>query len=153
MVPNRIDAELVAAARTEVFAALQTIRDRLAFLLDLTPEDRRTIPKFNDDQGFVRRALEVAEQNPDILRRSFSTEAMRRDVELSDALDPIRLALNQLAELVDDTHMAARSDAFIAALAVLDAVKDAGGPGLDATREELQRRFRRPKGEPPAPEA
>ena len=78
------------------------------------------------------KALEVATQNPDFLPRSVDLEEMRKDVQLFEAMYPIVVALTQLQELVDDTCLAAGSEAYAAALQVYSYAKASGqGSGLD----------------------
>ena len=56
MPENRVSAQLGEAERQAVFAAIQTIRQKLPFLLDLTPEERHALPKFGDkSRGRERR--------------------------------------------------------------------------------------------------
>ena len=154
MPDNRIDASLSAADRDAALAAVNTIREKLPFLLDLSPEERHALPKMGDRSlAFVNKALEVATQNPDFLPRSFDLEAMRRDVELLAALRPIVLALTQLRELVDDSALQVGSEAYVAALAVYQYARASGGSAaLDGALDDLGRRFARKAGAPPAPE-
>jgi hypothetical protein len=44
MQETRISAQLGEAERQAVFAAIETIRRHLPFLIDLTPEERHTLP-------------------------------------------------------------------------------------------------------------
>lgn len=153
MAENRVSAQLGEAERQAVFAAVQTIRQKLPFLIDLTPEERRALPRFGDkSRGFVEQALQVAEQNPDILPRSFDVEEMRKDVELYSALSTVHAALAQLFELVDDTLTAAGAEAYAAALLVYQYTRAAGkGAALDAALEGLGQHFaRKSRGPPPA---
>ena len=54
MPENRVSAQLSEADRQAVYAAIETIRTKLNFLIDLTPEERRSLPKFGDkSRGFV----------------------------------------------------------------------------------------------------
>jgi hypothetical protein len=95
-------------------------------------------------RAFVSKALEVARQNPDFLPRSFDIDEMRKDVQLFEAMYPIVVALAQLQELVDDTTMAAGSEAMAAALQVYNYAKASGqGAGLEGMVEELGQRFAR----------
>ncbi|CAA9572680.1 Methyl-accepting chemotaxis protein [uncultured Synechococcales cyanobacterium] len=145
MAENRISTSLSPADREAVLAAVSTIREKLPFLMDLTVEERRSLPKMGDkSRAFVSKALEVATQNPDFLPRSFDIEEMRRDVELFQALHPILLSLTQLQELLDDTYLAVGSDAYTAGLVVYNYAKNSGqGAGLDAVVDEMGRRFAR----------
>jgi hypothetical protein len=141
----RISATLSQADRQAVLDAVNTIRQKLPFLVDLTPDERRSLPKMGDSgRGFVLKALELAEQNEDILPRSFDVAEMRKDVDLLDALQPILNALSQLSELVEDTHIAVGSEAYTAALLVYQYARAAGkGPALDGALDALGQRFAR----------
>jgi hypothetical protein len=152
MPDNRISASLSQADRQAVLDAINTIRTKLPFLIDLSPEERRSLPRMGDkSRGFVAQALEVAEQNPDILPRSFDVAEMRKDVELLAALSPVLAALAQLNELVDDTVMAVGSEAYAAALLLYQFARAAGkGSALDTALDSLGQRFAR-KSTPRAP--
>ena len=145
MTTNQISATMTQTDRDAVLAAVATIKEKLPFLMDLTPEQRKSLPKMGDkSQAFVNKALEVATQNPDFLPRSFDLEEMKQDVELFQALYPVSLSLTQLQELVDDTVMAVGSDAYAAALMVYSFAKASGkGAGLDAVADEMGKRFAR----------
>jgi hypothetical protein len=152
MSTNRIGANLSPADKEAVLAAIATIKQKLPFLTDLAPEERRALPKMGDkSRAFVSKAAEVAAQNPDFLPRSFDVDEMRRDVELFEALQPIALALTQLQELVDDTLLEAGSEAYAAALVVYNYARTSGqGEALDTVADELSRRFaRKTQGTPP----
>ncbi len=145
MKKNIVSAELNATDAQALVTAVDGIKKKLPFLIDLSPEDRRALPKMGDkSRAFVAKALEVASQNPDILPRNFSPEEFRKDVVLLDQLTPLALSLGQLAELVEDTVIAAGSDAYMAALVVYHSAKLAGqGAGMDAQLDNLGQRFAR----------
>ncbi|MCA1618369.1 MAG: hypothetical protein LC795_03465 [Acidobacteria bacterium] len=152
MPDNRISAALSQADQQAVLAAVNTIREKLPFLVDLTPEERRALPKMGEtSRGFVTQALAVATQNEDILPRSFDVEEMRKDVALLDSLQPVRTALAQLSELVEDTHMAVGSEAYTSALHVYQYARSAGkGSALDGALDALGQRFARKSRSAPA---
>ena len=152
MADNRVSAQLGEAERQAVFAAIQTIRQKLPFLIDLEPDERRGLPRLGDkSRGFVELALQVAEQNPDILPRLFDTGEMRNDLELYSALSSVLLALSQLNELVEDTVVAVGSDAYAAALTVYQSVRTAGkGSALEGALEGMGQRFARKSRSTPA---
>ena len=152
MPENRVSASLGEAERQAVFAAIQTIRQKLPFLIDLTPEERRSLPRFGDkSRGFVEQALQVAEQNPDILPRTFDVGEMRNDVELFSALSTVHAAISQLNELVEDTLMAVGSESYASALLVYQFTRTAGkGAALDAALDGLGQHFARKSRSTPA---
>ncbi|MET0621661.1 MAG: hypothetical protein ABW250_01640 [Pyrinomonadaceae bacterium] len=152
MPDNRVSATLSQTDRQAVLDAINIIRTKLPFLIDLTPEERRTLLKMGDkSRGFVTQALTVAEQNEDILPRSFDVAEMRKDVELLDGLAPIMAALSQLTELVEDTYMAVGGEAYASALLVYQFARAAGkGPALDGALDALGQRFARKSRPAPA---
>lgn len=143
MTSNRISASLSQADRDAVMAAIVTIKEKLPFLIDLTVEERKALPKMGDkSRAFVSKALEVATQNPEFLPRSFDIEEMRRDVQLFEGMYPIVMAMMQLQELLDDTYIALGSEAYAAALTVYTFAKASGqGAGLESVVDELGQRF------------
>ena len=140
-----ISTTLTQTDREAVMGAVATIKAKLPFLVDLTLEERKALPKLGDkSRAFVGKALEVATQNPDFLPRSFNLEEMRKDVQLFEALYPIVVALTQLQELLDDTYVTVGSEAYASALQVYTYAKASGqGAGLDAVVVELGQRFAR----------
>ena len=145
MTATPISATLTQADRAAVMDAIATIKDRLPFLVDLSVEERKALPKIGDkSRAFVSKALEVAIQNPDFLPRSFDLDEMRKDVQLFEAIYPLVMALAQLQELMDDTYTLVGSEAYAAALQVYNYAKASGqGSGLDAVVDELGQRFAR----------
>ncbi|MEH2077106.1 MAG: hypothetical protein V7K57_22360 [Nostoc sp.] len=140
-----ISSKLAPTERDAVLQAIATIKDKLPFLIDLSNEERKALPKMGDkSRAFVSKALEVATQNPEFLPRSFDLEEMRKDVQLFEALYPVLLSLSQLQELVDDTFLAVGSEAYAAALQVYTYAKaGAQGAGLETVVEEMGQRFAR----------
>ncbi|MDZ8029825.1 hypothetical protein [Nostoc sp. DedSLP04] len=145
MADNKVSAKLSSADREAVMQAIITIREKLPFLIDLTTEERKALPKLGDkSRAFVSKALEIGTQNPDFLPRSFDLNEMRQDIELFEALYPILLSLTQLQELVDDTSVAVGSEAYAAGLMVYNYAKVSGkGAGLESMIDDLGRRFAR----------
>jgi hypothetical protein len=145
MQENRISATLSDADQQFVMSAINNMRQKLPFLVDLTPEERHALPKMGDkSRAFVSQALDVAKQNADILPVSFDVEEMSKDVALILALAPIMSALAQLHELIEDTFLAVGSEAYIAALLVYQYARTGGkGAALDSALDALGQRFAR----------
>jgi|SRR5215213_5263047 len=155
MSENRVDATLTAADQQAVMTAINTIREKLPFLIDLTTDERRVLPKMGDkSRAFVSQALDMATQNSDFLPRSFDVEEMRKDVELATSLQTISAALTQLQELVEDTYLAVGSEAYMAALAVYNYARSSGkGSALDNLLDAMGQRFARKTRPSKAPTA
>lgn len=145
MSDNRLNATLSPEQRAAVEQALQTLRDNLSFLQDLSPTERQDLFKMGArSEAFVRAALDVARQNPDILPRSFDVDAFADDVALYDALRDVHLSLQQLFEHVDDTRMLAGAEAMAAARLVYHYAKGApAGAALDGAAAAMSERFAR----------
>lgn len=143
MAINRISDTLTDADQRYVLQTLTTLKQKLSFLVDLTPEERKGLVHLGDrNHAFTHKALEVASQNPDFLPRSFDIEELRRDLALYDALQPILMALTQLQELVDDTAVAAGGEAYNAALQIYRYAKaNSSVAGLDHLVDDLSQRF------------
>jgi hypothetical protein len=140
---NRIHATLATADREKILAKADEIAALLPFLVDLTPEERRALPKMGDrSRSFVERSLEVARQDDSFLPRSFDVSHFESDVALYLALDGVRQRLASLLELVEDTQILAGSEAYLAALDLYHHAKRAGrGAGLDDLLDRVGKRF------------
>ncbi|KAM3106366.1 hypothetical protein ACKFKH_18940 [Phormidesmis sp. 146-20] len=145
MTSNRVSATLNADARQTVMEAIETIKQAMPFLLHLSAEERRTLPKVGDRaRGFILNCLDAAQQHSGCLPRSFDVEEMQKDVQLIEDLYPVLMALMELHSLVDDTYFAAHSEAYVAALKVYDAAKSHDDmPGMKIVVEQLKQHFAR----------
>ncbi|NEO38925.1 MAG: hypothetical protein F6J90_22315 [Moorea sp. SIOASIH] len=129
----------------EIKTALQTIEEKLPFLINLTAEERRTILKMGSKSlSFVNNSLTAAQSNPKVLPASFDLEEFARDYQLAVALTDVLFQLRQLTEKVDDTLMAVSSEAMNSGLQVYDYIKMAAKrtPGLKTIAESLGKRFK-----------
>lgn len=151
MAYQNITATLSEADMQQIKAAIQTIQQKLPFLITLTVEERRKLFKMGDKSlAFVNNSLNAAQSNRDILPASFSVEELVRDTQLAASLTEILILLRQLTEQVDDTLMAVGSEAVTGSLTVYDYVKTAAKktPGLKALAEQLGERFKAIKTKP-----
>jgi hypothetical protein len=68
---NRINAALSAEDKSDIMVAINTIKQKLPFLIDLSPDERRAMLKLGDKSlAFVNKALEVATQNSSSRQRA-----------------------------------------------------------------------------------
>lgn len=94
---QNVSATLSDADIQEIKAALQTIEQKLPFLITLTADERRKLFKMGDKSlAFVSNSLTAAQSNPDILPPSFDLDEFRRDYQLITALTDIFFRLQQL---------------------------------------------------------
>ncbi len=78
MSSNRVNIHFTDEQREEAKAALAALAAGLPFLIDLTSEERSAMPRFGDkSRGFISKALDIAENNQEILPRTFSLDEFR----------------------------------------------------------------------------
>jgi len=145
-----IHAELPDAEVKKILADLDDIRQRLTFLVGLTTDERRDIPKLGrKHHDFVTGSLDMAAENPELMPGCLNVDQARKDMDLHDALNPIHQSLSQLRKLVSDTQTVVGSEAYAAARLAYSSAKTAGkGQGLDDTLHDLSRHFYRPRRKP-----
>lgn len=151
---NRINATMSEADREAVLEVFTTIQTKLPFLVSLTPEERRELPKMGDRSvAFVRKSEEMAQEGAAYLPGAFNAAEFKKDLALYDALLPIYQKAVKLHEMIEDTMMLLGSDLFVAALDHYAAAKRHGSTGgLDELMTVLGQRFTR-RSTPPAPPA
>lgn len=145
MPQNLISYQLTSADLAAVDGALKTLEDRLASLIDLTPVQRRTLVKMGDkSEAFARKAVEVLNNNPNVLPGNFDLAELRRDLAGFDQLRSRLMRVARIHERMSDSHLALGSDVMSATLEGYAFLKVAGqGEGLDAARKALAVRFSR----------
>ncbi len=145
MSEQKLSVTMSAAEVEAVMGAIQTIKQKMPFLLALNSDERRALPQPGDrGRAFIGKALEVATQNPSILPGFFSLDELRKDVELSNTLQPILMSLAQLQGMMEDTARVATSEAYSGALNVYSYAKSSGSAAaVGSAVEELGKLFAR----------
>lgn len=140
---NLVDIAFAADALADIEHALDTLDQRFAVLVGLTPRQRRHLTKMGgNSEAFCRQALQTAHQHPE--PRGFDDEACQRDLLALEQLRSWRAQLTRLYERMADTETALGSDLMTAALEAYAFLKVAGQrEGLDTTKRELAARFAR----------
>lgn len=146
-----INATLSDADLKAIEQAIDTIQQKLPFLVTLSPEERKRLYKMGDKRlAFVQNSLSAAQSNRNILPTCFDLDGFTSDYRLAASLTTVMMRLNQLTEQVDDTLMAVSSEAMTSSLTVYDYVKTAAKktPGLKAIAEQLGTLFKAIKSKP-----
>ena len=145
---TNIDATVIDEQKATVLSAISAIEGDLDFLINLTPQERQTLPKMgNATQSFVSKSLEIAANNPQFVPPYVDLPAMQRDYELAARLQGIEMQIASLLEKVSDTNLAAGSEAYVTALTLYNSIKAAAKvnvPGAKALASELAERFAQP---------
>ena len=144
MPTNRVSATLSTTDLLDISNAIATINSKLPFLINLTYEERKSLPKLGDKTlAFVTKSLELANQRPDILPGNLSVAEFGKDVTLYTQLYSVIQSLTLLMEKLEDTQVIAGSEAYSAALIVYQTAKISGADlgGLEAVLDDLAKRF------------
>lgn len=145
MPQNLISFQLTTGDLAAVDGALKTLEDRLVSLIDLSPAQRRALVKMGDkSEAFARKAVEVLNNNPNVLPGNFDLAELRRDLAGFDQLRSRLVRVARIHERMSDSQLALGSDVMSGAMEGYTFLKVAGqGEGLDAARKALAVRFSR----------
>ena len=143
---NRISVEFSPDDLAAIRAAVQVLQERLLpKLVMLGPDGRRELAKMGDRTvAFVRKAADYARAEAGLRPPYLDLDEFARDLAAVDALTTLQRPLDQISAALDDSVLAAGSDAYAAALAFYHAVKGAaraGVPGAEAVLSDLGQRF------------
>lgn len=143
---NLVSGVMSEEQKTSVTGAVQTIKDGIPFKVVLQPQEKREFVRVgNTYVPFIDLAHQVVTEHPEIMPGIFDTAEFDRDYQLGIDLSPILGQLNELAESVEDTIFAARSDAMAGALEIYAAVQQNKDkiPGMDTVAAQMAAFFKR----------
>ena|SRR5438552_16923235 len=134
-----------AEDQAAVKAAIASLKQKLPFLINLDPADRKSIPRTGGKvQAFIKEALDVAVQNPTVLPVAFDVNEMIGNMQLMTYLTSMQLTLRQLMRQVDDTVMQLGNQAYEAARTVYASASSRfAGPQLEVAVNQLGKHFGR----------
>lgn len=145
---KNVSAIITAEDVQKVIALLQEAEGLLPFLISLSIEERRFLPKLGPKSvDFVSDASETVKAFPHIMPSTFDNTEFTKDSDLTRALVTIKMNLDAFQQKVDDTLMEVGSEAMTSSLEVYAQVqlqKDTV-PGLRSAYEKLKARFLRSK--------
>ena len=146
MDPHLISATLSPDDHQAINAAIDGLRQKLPFLIDLTAAERIRMAKGGDKtKAFIQKAVQIANEHPQMFPPAF-LEEMRKDAQLLDTLSPITLAIKTLAKKLDDTTMQLGAEAFAAARTVYSVTKSPfAKAALRTASDDLAKRYGRRK--------
>jgi hypothetical protein len=153
---NLVSATLADATKIDILQKLKDIRTQLDFLITLDAAQVRSLFKAaNGYAPFIEKAYAVSTAHPDILPAVLNVGEFQKDFALIQALTPIQAQVNELAEGLRNTLLAANSDAMAQSLEIYAAVKQHADkvPGLTVASNELSVFFQKRKSVAPAPTA
>lgn len=143
---KNISAEISDETVTQLIQHVKEIEKQLPFVINLTPDEIRALPKMGDKSlPFVEKSLEFAQEYPEFVPPYLDVPELQRDLALSKKLKRLINVLQPLTEKVCDTYYAVGAEAFTAARTFYKSTKNASGlsvPGSDAIAVELGKRYK-----------
>jgi hypothetical protein len=143
---NLISATISPETKADIMQKLAEIRSNLHFLLTLQPDEIQGLMKAGNTYApFIEKAYNAINAHPQIMAGVFDIEEFKRDYTLAKDLTTIKNHVEQLADGLNNTLIAANSDAMEAALEVYANVKQNRDkvPGLNVVAEEMAEFFKR----------
>lgn len=142
---NRVSAALTAQDVTDILASVAAISAKLPFLINLSPQERRELPRMGDKSiGFDDKCRTYMSSHPEFIPGFVDIEEVNKDRELRVQMMRFYAALIALTDEVDDTLRVVSSEAWMADLAYYQAVREAakrGMAGAETIYNDLQQRF------------
>ena len=125
---NQISAALSDTDKQTIFANLEAVKLLLPFLINLNEKDRKRLRKMGKNSlEYVMDCLTGAKAFPKLLAGDFDVAEFEKDATLTFTLSQLQVVVDALSEALNDSIMAAGSDAMVAADEVYDAMKKASG--------------------------
>ena len=143
MSQNLVSLTFSADDIAAIDAAIATLEKKLAPLIELSIDDRRSLAKMGEkSESLCRQTLMLLGQNTQLIPPGYDLAEAQRDLATLDLVVPRFSRLRQLLRKAGDTEMALGSDILSAALEGYAIAKAFGkGAGLDALKEVMATRF------------
>ena len=141
-----LSIKISPAEQQRLIEALNTLMEVLEpYLIALSAEQRKQLPKMSDKTlPFVEKCLAYAQSNPQFAPVYMNIEEMKIDVEAVEILTRLSRPIRHICENIGDTTVLAGSEAYIAALAYYNSVKQAAKMNVPAAKviyDDLSKRF------------
>jgi hypothetical protein len=142
---NYISAVLSEEDQKKILDHFAEIRKILSFKVDLTSSQKKSMPMLDDGRRpFAEKSLMYGTNEPRIVPPYTDLAELKKDLALYDAVKPIDMEANSVAELISNIRMASGSDAYVAALSIYNSAKGASKSGISGTKviaDELSKLF------------
>jgi hypothetical protein len=142
---NYISAEITAAKVTETLGYLTSVKNNMPFLIKLDPSVKKTMAPLDDQRApFVNKCLQYAQREAKIVAPYVDLIELNKDITLFTNLQAISREINRLADMINDTRIAAGCDAYVTALSIYNSAKQAAKmnvPGTKAIVDDLKTAF------------
>ncbi|MGE0079509.1 MAG: hypothetical protein AB7S48_16730 [Bacteroidales bacterium] len=140
-----ISAEITQEVIDQITTDIADIQAKLPFAIKLSSAVKKAMPKLEDARSpFVSKCLFYGRKESKIIPPYTNLDELERDLKLFNNLQNIAKEINRLADIVNDTRIAAGSDAYSAALTIYNSAKQAAKmniPGTKAIVDDLKTSF------------
>ncbi|NLT51017.1 MAG: hypothetical protein GXX85_08895 [Ignavibacteria bacterium] len=145
---NDVSIQISESEMIEIQNAVKTLETKLLpLLITLSPQDRRNIVKMGDGRlPFVRKTLNYVESNPEFAPKYLDLAELKKDTELVNQLLPVFHSVQKISDGLDDTLMAAGSEAYVASLSYYNGIKQAVKDNIQSAKTifaDLKQTFER----------
>lgn len=143
---KKISAQLSAEAKEQIIRKIEEIRAYLPFIVGLDNDERMSMRKMGEkSMGYVLDCERAARMFPEAIPPTLNIEEMRENISLRNELAEIKGLLSTLMTGIDNTMMAAGSDAMITADLIYGYFKtmSAQGARYKSVTSEIGKRFKR----------
>jgi hypothetical protein len=154
---QNIHAQLSAADLQAITDAINIIKTKLPFLINLTAEERSSLPKMADGHlPFVQKCLGYMTANPQFVPPYADVNELTCDLQLAVALTTVLQLCDSVRVPSSDTRLAVGGEALVTCMAFYNSIQRAATlnvPGARAIYDDLKPHFakaRKPKTTPPA---
>ncbi|WP_202908961.1 hypothetical protein [Cognatilysobacter segetis] len=140
---NLLSLDLSDTQLMAIDNALTELELQLSGLASMEADKRKSLARMGGkSEAFCRQALNVLEQNPQVVPPSLKVAEARADLDAIDQLRPRLQRLQRLTERAQDSETMLGSDVMNCALQGYALLKVAGkNQGLEGLRKELGSRF------------
>ncbi len=142
---NRISAEVTVANKTAILTKITEINALLPFLVNLTKEERITLPKLGSSSlAFDEQCASYMATAPNLIPPFVTAAEVTKDRNLRVVLADVLRETRKLCEKLDDSLMLVGSEIWLADLSFYQTARQAAKrdvPGADTIYDDLKERF------------
>lgn len=142
---NLISATFSEEDEAKAMELLAQLKALFPFGIKLSDVEKKHLPRLDDGRiPFAEKGLFHGEQQPLVVPPYTDLVEYKKDLDFVKATRRVGAELMSLAEMMDDTRIAAGSDAYQAALSIYNSAKGAakqGVPGTQTIVDEMGKLF------------
>ena len=123
---NYISAEFPQDKETDAITHITAAIDDMPFLIKLDKGIKRSMMSLDDSHTqYVEKCLQYGQRNAGIVPSYVNIGELDKDFTLFTQKQSISRDVNRFAEMVNDTRIAAGTDAYLASVSIYNSVKQA----------------------------